>query len=175
MDITKKPIAGDHIICVYDLVNFVRTVRKLSTEEIFELVNGIQILTIRALLPWDPVLIKNVGDANLIILTTDRIDEKVLSLFGLKREIEKYMSDRGHGNQVSFSCHYGELVAGTLGIPPFDSTDAFGESINLCFLMNGKPFKGRFAVSPQLFRKLDSNSRKIFHKFTPQIVYLADE
>jgi len=40
--------------------------------------------------------------------------------------------------------------------------------------MNGKPWKGRFTISPQLFRKLDAATRKSFHKYTPPVTYLAD-
>ena len=65
-------------------------------------------------------------------------------------------------------------LVGELGEYPYNSIDAFGESINTTFIMNGRPFKARFNISPQLFRKLDKDTRKIFHKFTPPVVYIAE-
>ena len=92
----------------------------------------------------------------------------------MKNEIEKLLKSKGFNNKVSFSNHYGEITIGKLGVEPFETIDAFGDSINTTFVMNGKPFRGRFNISPQLFRKLNSETRKIFHKYTPSIVYIAD-
>ncbi|MCP4163731.1 MAG: hypothetical protein GY760_27035 [Deltaproteobacteria bacterium] len=174
MDSKKELSIDDYIISVCDLENFIKISKALDSREVFNLLDDIQILIVNSLLDLEPVLIKNIGDGNLIIFKKENVDVKISALYNLKKEIEALLKSRGFNTKASFSNHYGEVTIGKLGIKPFESIDAFGESINTTFVMNGKPFRGRFNISPQLFRKLDRETRKIFHKYTPQIMYIAD-
>ena len=164
----------EHIISVFDLENFVRIAKKLNSTEIFELIDSIQKLTIDYLKDVNPRVINNMGDGNLLIFNNEHPNEVIKILFELKNEIELLIQSRGFNNKVSVSSHVGDITIGNFGKEPFLSTNAFGEAINNTFLMNGKPFKGRFSISPQLFRKLDKETRKSYHKYTPQIMYLAE-
>ena len=163
-----------HLISVYDIVNFVQITKKLSTPEIFDLMRRIHGITVESLLPCNPMIIKNLGDANLMIFDAEDIDRKVNTLHLLKQRIEDFLKDRGFPGKASFSSHYGEITVGEIGIEPFKNRDAFGEELNSTFLLNGKPYRGRFTISPQLFRKLSGESRRKYHKFTPAIMYTAE-
>ena len=174
MDQTTHVTVNNHLIAVYDIENFVQLAKKLTHTESFTLLNKLQIFIIDTLTPFQPVLIKNVGDANLMVLPDEHLDEKLLALLKLKTDMETFLHDRGFNHRAAFSAHYGEIAVGPFGREPFASTDAFGDAINVTFLMNGKPFRGRFSITPQLFRKLKPDTRKKFHKFTPPVSYLAD-
>jgi class 3 adenylate cyclase len=174
MDQKNNPTIANHLIAVYDLENFVQLAKKFTQSEIFILLHELQILVIDTLIPLNPLVIKNMGDANLMVFTEENLDEKLLTLLELKGSIEAYLKNRGHHHRAAFSAHYGEVAVGLFGREPFVARDAFGEAINITFLMNGKPFRGRFGISPQLFRKLASEARTSFHKYTPPVVYLAE-
>ncbi len=165
---------GNHLISVYDIENFVKITKNLSTPELFDLMNQIQILTIEALRERKPVVVKNLGDSNLMVFDTNGIDLTITALYKLKSDLEEFLKSRGIAVKVSFSSHYGEISVGPFGAEPFRQTDAFGEELNRAFLLNGKPYRGRFTISPELFRKLGADSRKRFHKFTPQIMYTSE-
>jgi class 3 adenylate cyclase len=164
----------NHLISVYDIENYVQITKKLSTSELFDLMAQIQTVTIETILDCKPMVIKNIGDANLMIFNSEDIDLKINALNELKNKIEDLLKDKGFSTKVSFSSHFGEISVGKIGIEPFRQMDAFGEELNRTFLLNGKPYRGRFTISPELFRKLNGVTRKKYHKFTPQIMYTAE-
>jgi class 3 adenylate cyclase len=174
MDQTSPLIVQDHLLAVYDLENFGRISQKLALPALFGLMNDLQIMTVETLQAHQPLVIKNNGDANFMVFSADDFDARVKALLKLKETIEAHLKNKGFTSRASFSAHCGEVAVGLLGKEPFLNMDAFGEAVSVTFLMNAKPFRGRFNISPQLFRKLDSATRKIFHKFTPPITYLAD-
>jgi class 3 adenylate cyclase len=174
MDQTSTATVKEHLIAVYDLENFVHISAKLALPDLFGFMNGIQIITVETLFPHHPPVIKNMGDANLMIFDAGNADAVIRDLLKLKEKIESFIKNKGFHSRASFSAHCGEIAIGAFGQEPFLGPDAFGEPISVAFVMNGKPFKGRFNISTQLFRKLESATRKLFHKFTPPITYLAE-
>jgi class 3 adenylate cyclase len=171
-DITS--VCGDHVVAVYDLENFTSISKKRPPGEVLTIIHELYTLAITGLDEAKPLLIKSIGDAGLIVFNTSAIDAVVLELYRLKQSMENHLKSKGFSNKLSFSCHTGEIAIGKIGMPPFESVDAFGEPINTAFMMTGKPFRGRFNISPQLFRKLHGDTRKVFHKYTPPIIYIAD-
>lgn len=174
MDTMNHPITKEHIISIYDLENFLQISKKLDTEDVFNLLNELQILIIQSLTEYEPTIIKNIGDSNLFVFTVENIDNKILALFNLKQKIEDFLKSKGFTSKASFSSHIGKITLGEFGVEPYKSIHAFGDSINIAFKMNGQPFKGRFTISPQLFRRLLPESRKLFHKYSPPTVYTAE-
>jgi hypothetical protein len=59
-------------------------------------------------------------------------------------------------------------------LPPVDKPDVLGETVNIAAMAGSSHRPGGFAITPQVFRKLEPETRKAFHKFTPPIVYLAE-
>ncbi len=174
MDQNSSLIIKEHLMAVYDLENFGPLMGKLPPAELFAVLNGLQVLTIETLAPHRPLIVKNVGDANFMVFEADDWDARLGALLTLKEKLEADLKRRGFNCRASFSAHCGEIAVGFLGKEPFLSLDAFGEQVNVTFIMNAKPWKGRFNISPQLFRKLDGETRKRFHKYTPPVTYLAE-
>ena len=127
MDTDAKIILKDHIISMYDLDNFIHIAKKLKVSELFHFLNNLQIITIETILEYKPEIIKNIGDSNLIIFSTDNLDEKVMALYRLKEKIENYIKSNGFNHRVSFFSHYGEVAVGYIGKEPFLTKDAFGD------------------------------------------------
>ena len=174
MENKTEPVKSEHIIAVYDLENFTKIAREIDSIGTFKLLDSIYSLSIKSMKDHGLVFIKNIGDGAFLLLDPSHPDDTVLALNALKSNLEEMLHKEGYNNRFSFSAHVGEVTMGTIGINPFSALDAFGDAINVAFTMEGKPFRNRFSLSPQLFRRLGKETRKIFHKFTPQIVYLAD-
>lgn len=174
MDSKSNLTTDDYLVAFYDLDNFVGISKKLDSNELFMFINDIQQITINEIISLEPVIIKNIGDANLIIFKKDNIDQKIIKLLELKSLLEKRIAEQHFNSKISFSVHFGTLTTGILGSDPFKQVDGFGEAINTTISINGKPYRGRFNITPQTFRKLASETRKLFHKFTPPIVYISE-
>jgi class 3 adenylate cyclase len=69
--------------------------------------------------------------------------------------------------------HFGETAIGPFG--GSTELDVMGDSINVAARLGRGEHRGRFIISPQAFRKLKPETRKVFHKHTPPVVYVADE
>jgi class 3 adenylate cyclase len=174
MDIKTEPETAEYIIALYDLENFTKISKERDSTYVFKLLDRIYSLTIEKMNSHGLVHIKNIGDASLMILNAGDPDDRVMALNDLKGELESLLRHEGFSNRFSFSSHVGEVTLGYIGVDPFVSLDSFGDAINVTFTMEGKPFRNRFTISPRLFRRLGKDTRRIFHKYTPQIVYLAD-
>lgn len=166
------------LVCVLDIENFVQLAKSFKksnrAENLFVLLDKLAQITSQNVAQAGGVVIKYIGDSALIVFSEENVDSAVNALYDLKGELESFIETKGFHNKISLSLHFGETAIGYLGKEPYRWLDVIGDTVQLAFSMNGKPFKGRFTITPQVFRKLKSETRKIFHKFTPQIVYIAE-
>lgn len=165
------------LVCVYDLTNFVQLAKSFSSnraENLFALLDELAQITSQKVDEAGGIVIKYIGDSALIVFAEDDVDAGVKILYELKQDLEAFLDARGFRNKVAFALHFGETAIGYMGKAPYRWLDIIGDTVQTVFVMGGKPFPGRFVITPQVFRKLKPETRKMFHKFTPQIVYLAD-
>lgn len=162
----------DVLIGWYDINRFLAVARKVSPEEVLDLIVKIGAMVDRCVSGSGGLIIKYVGDAALFVYPEGLVDRAVDALLALKSEMEGFFSQKGYGNTVTFSLHFGEVIVGK--IPPFGTWDIFGEAVNIAFSLDRGPYRAQFVITPQAFRKLSPATRKLFHKHTPPIVYLSD-
>ena len=91
----SEVFTGDYLISVYDIENFVKITKNLSTPELFDLMNQIQGITIETLRERNPIVIKNLGDSNLMIFDTSGINLTISALYSLKSDLEQLLKNRG--------------------------------------------------------------------------------
>ena len=161
------------VIATFDIDHFTALTKNLDPVAVFSMINEIVTETEFQLEKSGGRLIKMIGDSALITFPPEKIDQAVVLLFDLKSKLEE-IAGRGRNKQsLSFSIHFGEVATGTMGKSGF--FDIMGDAVNTAFrLIYGDQKRGRFAVSPQVFRKLKPETRKYFHKFTPPIVYFGE-
>ncbi len=116
------------------------------------------------------------GDAGLIIFPDELIDSGVRALIELQKKLHDYIDSENLHNRVTMSMHYGEITLGKL--EPIERPDCYGNAVNIAALMPqsgpSNRYKGRFIITPQVFRKLKPETRKLVHKFTPPVVYILE-
>lgn len=174
-DEIKKPIKTNLLVCFCDLYRFLDVVKKTKdTLEVFDILNGMAITIIRSIKKTKGRVIKFIGDSALIVFPEDSVDEGMLRLLELRDKVVGYFKSRNIDIKMHVGVHFGEVAIGPFGEEPFRSIDLFGDSVNRAAVLAGREYRGKFIITPQAFRKLKPETRKIFHKFTPPIVYIAE-
>lgn len=120
-------------------------------------------------------VVKVIGDAILLVFPDDEVDIGVECLLDLKARIESVLRRSGFANRLRITAHFGEAAIGLLGEDRNRSIDVLGHAVNVASVLERGEHAGRLIISPQAFRRLSSATRKVFHRYTPPIVYLAQE
>ena len=172
----EEPTLVNALICFFDLTGFAATARKTADPiKMFRFMQGIAEITDNIITATNGYIVKYIGDAGLILYPDELTDEGVHALIRLQQQLHEFIKSREMNNRVSFSLHFGEIAIGKY--KPFDTLDLIGDAANIAATLgrgSGNQFKGRFVMSPQVFRKLKPETRKLVHKFTPPIVYVLE-
>lgn len=164
---------AEALVCFTDIAGFARFSRGKEAREVAMFLVAVAQESAQAVAGTSGRIIKYIGDASLIVFPADDTDAGVRTLTRLKQRVDAVLKARGHGGRLACSAHVGPVAL--VRLPPVDQPDVLGETVNIAAMAGGSHGPGRFAVTPQVFRKLAPETRKAFHKFTPPIVYLAEE
>jgi class 3 adenylate cyclase len=162
----------DVLVGFYDINRFTAISRTQPPEEVVSLLKEVGRITAKHIPASGGLIIKYIGDACLFTFPDELVNQAMTVLLELKAELERFFKEKGFGNTLTFSLHFGEVVV--LKIPPFDTWDIGGHAINIVWSLDRGPYRGQFVITPQAFRKLTPTNRKLFHKHTPPIVYLSE-
>ncbi|MDA3812317.1 MAG: hypothetical protein PF518_18515 [Spirochaetaceae bacterium] len=158
-------ITENHLISVYDIENYIKITKKLTTPELFDLMRNIQSIVVETVMEYRPLIIKNLGDSNLIVFNSDDIELKIEALRNLKTKIEDFLSNHGFPERLNFASHFGEITVGVIGIKPYSHTDAFGNEINYTFYILGNASNEQFTISQNLYDRMNYNSQSKYKEF----------
>ena len=163
------------LVCFYDIANFSSIARSGNdVTELFDLLNGMAKITHEEITGSSGHVVKFIGDSAIIIYPEPRVDEGVNTLLSLQRKLEEYFQTAGFPIKIGFNLHFGEVAIGPYGAEPYTSIEVFGDPVNTAATLSKGQHRGGYVISPQVFRKLNPETRKKFHKHTPPIVYLTN-
>ena len=175
MDTFENLSEGQNInvlVGFYDINRFTAISRAQPPKEVASLLKEVGRITAERIPASGGLIIKYIGDACLFVYPDELVDQAMTALLELKAELERFFEEKGFGNTLTFSLHFGEVVA--LKIPPFDTWDIGGQAVNTVWSLDRGPYRGQIVITPEVFRKLTPSNRKLFHKHTPPIVYLSE-
>ena len=92
----------------------------------------------------------------------------VLALRELKDAGDAWLDSRKVSCRHVIKAHFGPVFGGMVGTRRVKQFDFFGETVNIAATLRSNGF----AITPQVFRKLDPDTRKQFKKHTPPITYI---
>ncbi len=115
--------------------------------------------------------IKAIGDAALIVFGKTQGSEGIASLIALKKASDQWWKARGRSCELQVKVHAGSAVCGMIGPKGDKRLDVYGRTVNEAALLESHGF----AISPEAFRILDPDIRKLFKKHTPPIRYIPVE
>jgi class 3 adenylate cyclase len=151
-----------------DLTGYARLSGKKSEEEIFQLLSDYYELVGDVITPAQGRVIKFMGDAALMLFPETAVDVGVRALFALQTEGDRFLSERGISCHHHIRIHFGPICFGPIGTRTEKRPDILGSTVNTLFLLKTTGF----AITPEAFRKLNPDTRKLFKKHTPPVVYI---
>jgi len=171
LDSAVEPCRLDTLICFSDIVSFTAFARATADPvELFRLLSGLASMEAAELGGSSGRIVKFYGDSSLILFPGSDADEGVRLLLRLKGAMERHLEEHGAKCSVRFQLHVGDVAVGRFG--DTGAIDVIGDEVNTTARLGRR--EDRFVISPQLFRRLKPPTRKLFHKFTPPIVYVAE-
>lgn len=114
---------------------------------------------------------KFIGDAGLIVYPVAGANRGVVGLKHLKEAGDKWLTDHDVSCRHIIKVHVGPVFCGYLGTRTDKRFDVIGGTVNIAVTLQSNGL----AITPQLFRKLDPETRKLFKRHTPPVTYIPIE
>jgi class 3 adenylate cyclase len=156
------------LVACSDLTGYAKVSGKKSEEEMFQLLADYYEFLGDVIAPAHGEVIKFMGDAALMLFPEKDADTGVQALLQLQAAGDAFWSERGVSCRHRLRCHFGPVCWGPLGTRADKRPDILGRTINTLFLLKCEGF----AITPEAFRKLNPETRKLFKKHTPPVVYI---
>jgi len=168
----REPILAHYLIAFTDLRAFVRVARHLGTSaEVFRFLDDLAHLMSRIVDVTSGKILKFIGDSALVVYPGEFADLGARNLLELKSSVDAHIAALGLESRLAVSAHYGEASIGPFG--PERRLDIFGDNVNRAATAAAGDRRVDFVITPEAFRRLESDTRKLFKKYTPPIVYVA--
>ncbi len=159
------------LVACSDLTGYAKLSAKKSEEEIFHLLSDYYELVGEIIAPAQGNVIKFMGDAALMLFPEDAADAGIRALLLLQSRGDAFLSERGVACRHHIRAHFGSMCIGPLGTRDDKRRDVLGATVNTMFMLKTTGF----AMTPEAFRKLAPETRKLFKKHTPPVVYIPTE
>jgi class 3 adenylate cyclase len=167
---SSTPVSTEMLVSFFDMTGFARAIshRKLPETELYMLLSSYYEFIGDLIEPTGGMVLKFMGDAALVVFPPEKTEAGVMALARVKEEGDIWLKEHGLNCKNIVKVHYGAIAAGLLGTSSNKRPDILGQSVNTTALLESKGF----AISPQVFRKLSAEGRKLFKKHTPPITYI---
>lgn len=156
------------LVAFFDLTTAAHFARNHSAQELFDTLSDYYEFVGDIIENSGGKVIKFIGDAALIVYPETHVNEGVLALKTLKDQGDVWLADRNIPSRNIVKAHFGPVVCGPMGTRTDKRFDVMGETVNIAALLKSNGL----AMTPQVFRKLDPATRKLFKKHTPPITYI---
>ncbi|PAW79972.1 MAG: hypothetical protein B9S32_01190 [Verrucomicrobia bacterium Tous-C9LFEB] len=156
------------LVACSDLTGFVKLTSKLSEEELFQVLSDYYEFVGDTIAPSGGRVIKFMGDAALMLFPEEQADAGVRSLLELQEKGDWFVSNLGMACRHHLRAHFGPVQYGEIGTRTDKRIDIIGATVNTLFLLKA----AEFAMTPEVFRKLNPETRQLFKKHTPPITYI---
>ena len=167
----SKPTELDLLVGFYDLNGYTKLCARTPAHEILDAMTGYFDFTGRIIAEANGILVKTMGDAGLVAFLADESDQAIMACLRTKYEGEAWLARHGINTQANFKLHVGSVACGRVGAPGRAIFDVYGRTVNTAALVESRGF----AMTPQAFRSLSAETRKLFKKHTPPVTYIATD
>jgi len=166
-----SPVEQELVVSFFDLSGFARFTRGLSPYDGFKFISKYYEFVGDVLEKDEGCVIKFMGDAGLVAYPGDKVDAAVCDLKELKDKGDEWLQSHDASCRHIIKAHFGPVICGTIGTKREKRFDLFGETVMTAAVLKSNGF----AITTQLFRKLNSDTRKMFKKHTPPVTYIPVE
>lgn len=116
-------------------------------------------------------VVKFIGDAALIVYPESLADAGVRALRELKERGDAWLVERRIPCGHVIKAHFGPVVSTRLGTRADKRFDVYGQTVMVAAVTKSNGL----AITPQAFRKLAPQTRRLFKKHTPPVTYISAE
>jgi class 3 adenylate cyclase len=162
----SAPLQANVLVAMCDCSRFMQSTKGRTSAELFADLNEFYVLIEDAIGAAGGHVVKFMGDAALVIFPEDLADQGIMALLDLKSTVDRWLQDRPIGQNLNINVHFGDATLGRMG--RVGSLDVIGETVAIAATLGSRSF----GLSQQAFRCLTPEHRKLFHKFTPPVMYL---
>ncbi len=159
------------LVSFSDLTGFFRICLTEDPEDLFDLISSYYTFVGDIIEPSGGTIVKFIGDAALIVYPEEALEAGVLALRELQRSGDEWLKGRGASSRHIIKAHFGLIWCGPMGTRSEKRFDVLGQTANTAAVLKSNGF----AITPQVFRRLGPETRKIFKKHTPPVVYIPTE
>jgi adenylate cyclase len=156
-----------YVIVFLDLSVFARDAARRTELEIADIIDSYYERVAERTNAAGGTVVKFIGDGALLAFPTERADDAVDALLGLRAEIDRWLAEAGWLSRLMVKAHAGTVIAGDYGARGAKRFDVIGNVVNVAARLP-RPFH----VTPQVFRLLSSEGRTRLKKHTPPITYI---
>ena len=157
------------LVAFFDLTKFYAFSQSVPVDTLFNLLSDYFEFAGDIIESSGGKVIKFIGDAGLMAYPEDRVDAGVMALLDLKRQGDAWLADRKAPSRNHIQAHFGPVKCGLLGTRSEKRFDIIGETVNTAATLKSTGV----VITPQVFRKLQPETRKFFKKHTPPITYIS--
>ena len=165
--VTKRNL----LVAFTDLSGFAKMARQVSDRDLWNTLSEHYFLVGDIVAKAGGKVVKFMGDGSLLVFPEESLDAGVHSLKQLKAETDRWFTDRGLACRLKVAAHVGPVLCGPIGTRQEQRFDVSGLTVMTAATLGAQPF----AITPQVFRKLRPETRKLFKKHTPPIRYIPVE
>jgi adenylate cyclase len=156
------------LVAFVDLTGFHRFGRDHSAQELFDTLSAYFEYVGDIVEDSGGKIVKFIGDEAFIVYPADHVDRGVLALIALKESGDTWLAERNIPCRNIVQVHFGPVVCGLIGTRSDKRFDVYGETVNIAATMKSDGF----AITPELFRRLDAATQELFKKHTPPVTYI---
>ena len=168
LDSISTPTELDVLVAFTDLTLFSRYANTCSARELFDTVSAYYEVIGGIVSDAGGKVVKFIGDEALVVFPDGDVDRGVDALLAIKETGDAWLTQREMPCRHYIRAHYGPVVCGPVGTRSEKRFDLFGETVNIAATLSSRGF----AMTPQVFRKLQKEKRRLFKKHTPPITYI---
>lgn len=165
----RVPTEHELLVGFYDLIGYTRYIEQTEPSQVLETMAGYFALTGQILGDAGGRLIKTIGDAGLAAFPIDAVDAGVRAFQAVRSRGREWLGERGYKTDAIVKLHVGPVAIGKVGGPGLEIIDIFGKTVNVAATL---PSTG-LAMTPAVFRSLQTETRTLFKKHTPPISYIG--
>lgn len=161
-----KTING--LVAFSDLTGYAKFAARKSDEEVFQFLFEYYEFVGESITSASGKVIKFMGDGALMLFPEASTDAGIRALLDLQSQGDQFLSERNVSCRHHVRAHFGSICIGEIGTLGDKRPDILGSTVNTLFMLKAPGS----AITPEVFRKLTPETRKLFKKHTPPITYI---
>ena len=157
------------LIAFTDLSNFFSIFSTKSDQEMMNYLSWFYETTGDCIEEGGGRVVKFEGDSALIVIPEEHIDEGIRAMIKMKKTVDELNREKGYKSRLKMQAHFGSVLTANLGTRKVKSFDIAGNTVNIAARLKATGF----TITPETFRKLKPETRKLFKKHTPPVSYIG--